>query len=295
MDAAVTMRRDPDAVDDIELDLLLEAIWRRHRYDFRGYSRASLRRRLGRAQYRFGCDSLSQLQGKLLHNPEIFSELLGFLTIQVSDMFRDPSYYRALREKVVPHLRTFPSLKVWIAGCANGEEFYSLAILFREEGLEDRTIFYATDISPAALKKAEAGIYDLDRIPQFTENHRHSGGKSSLSDYYTAAYGAAAFDKTLRSRAVFAEHSLVSDAVFAEVQLVSCRNVLIYFDRDLQDRALALFGESLVHGGFLGLGSKESLRFSRHADSFSDFARTERIYRRAMPHPARKEFSLDFA
>ncbi|KTF69512.1 CheR family methyltransferase [Sphingomonas sp. HT-1] len=266
--------------EEIELELLLEAVWRQYQYDFRGYSRSSLFRRLERACQRFGCEGLSQLQHKLLREPAVFGELMGFLTIQVSEMFRDPDYFRALREAVVPHLRTWPSLKVWIAGCANGEEFYSLAILFREEGLEDRTIFYCTDISPAALAKAEAGIFDLDRIPQFTENHRRSGGRGSLSDYYTAAYGAAVFDKSLRARTVFAEHSLATDQVFAEVQLVSSRNVLIYFDRALQDRALGLFGASLVRGGFLGLGSRETLRFSEHADAFTDFNRAEKIYRR---------------
>ena len=266
--------------EELELDLLLEALWRHYHYDFRGYSRGSLHRRLARAQQRHGCESLSQLQHLLLRDPAVFADLMGFLTIQVSEMFRDPAYFRALREMVVPHLRTYPSLKIWIAGCANGEEFYSLAILFREEGLEDRTIFYCTDISPAALKKAEAGIYDLDRIAQFTENHRLAGGKQSLSDYYTAAYGAAVFDKTLRRRAVFAEHNLASDQVFAEVQLVSSRNVLIYFDRDLQDRALGLFGGSLVRGGFLGLGSKETLRFSRYSEAFADFHEAEKIYRR---------------
>ncbi|OAN57607.1 CheR family methyltransferase [Sphingomonas sp. TDK1] len=266
--------------EEIELDLLLEAIWRHYQYDFRGYARGSLHRRMERACQRFGCESLSQLQHRLLRDPAMFAELMGFLTIQVSEMFRDPAYFRALREKVVPHLRTWPSLKVWIAGCANGEEFYSLAILFREEGLEDRTIFYCTDISPAALAKAEAGIFDLERIAQFTDNHRQSGGRSSLSDYYTAAYGGAVFDKSLRARAVFAEHSLATDQVFAEAQLVSSRNVLIYFDRTLQDRALGLFGESLVRGGFLGLGARETLRFSRYSEAFSDFEAGERIYRR---------------
>ncbi len=266
--------------EELELDLLLEALWRHYHYDFRGYSRGSLHRRLARAQQRHGCESLSHLQHLLLRDPAVFADLMGFLTIQVSEMFRDPAYFRALREMVVPHLRTYPSLKIWIAGCANGEEFYSLAILFREEGLEDRTIFYCTDISPAALKKAEAGIYDLDRIAQFTENHRLAGGKQSLSEYYTAAYGAAVFDKSLRRRAVFAEHNLASDQVFAEVQLVSSRNVLIYFDRELQDRALGLFGGSLVRGGFLGLGSKETLRFSRYSGAFADFHEAEKIYRR---------------
>jgi chemotaxis protein methyltransferase CheR len=266
--------------EELELDLLLEAIFRHYHYDFRGYSRGSLHRRLARAQQRHACESLSQLQHLLLRDPAVFADLMGFLTIQVSEMFRDPAYFRALREQVVPHLRTWPSLKVWIAGCANGEEFYSLAILFREEGLEARTIFYCTDISPAALQKAEAGIYDLDRIAQFTENHRLAGGKASLSDYYTAAYGAAVFDKSLRRRAVFAEHNLASDQVFAEAQLVSSRNVLIYFDRALQDRALGLFGDSLARGGFLGLGSKETLRFSRYSDGFDDFREHEKIYRR---------------
>lgn len=268
-----------DAYEEVELDLLLEAIWRCRHYDFRGYSRGSLRRRVERAQQRFGCASASELQHLVLRDASAFAELMGFLTIQVSEMFRDPAYFRALREKVVPHLRTWPSLKVWVAGCANGEEFYSLAILFREEGLEDRTIFYCTDISPAALERAEAGVYDLDRLQHFTENHRRSGGKSSLSDYYTAAYGAAVFDKTLRRRAVFAEHNLASDQVFSEMQLVSSRNVLIYFDRDLQDRALGLFGDSLVRGGFLGLGAKETLQFSSQTGAFEDFDE-QKIYRR---------------
>lgn len=279
MDAALEDRAFA-AHEAIELDLLLEAIHRHHHYDFRGYSRASLQRRVDRAMRRLGLDSLSQLQHHILREPGMFNELMGFLTIQVSEMFRDPAYYRALREQVVPHLRTWPSLKVWIAGCANGEEFYSLAILFREEGLEDRTIFYCTDISAAALEKAEAGIYDVERIPQFTENHRRSGGRSSLSDYYTAAYGAAVFDKSLRRRAVFAQHNLASDEVFSEMQLISSRNVLIYFDRALQDRALGLFGGSLVRGGFLGLGSKETLRFSSQSAAFDDFDEREKLYRR---------------
>lgn len=190
------------------------------------------------------------------------------MTVQVSEMFRDPLYFRAIRDNVIPHLRTFPSLKVWVAGCSNGEELYSLAILFREEDLEARTMFYATEINPAAITKAKAGIYELDRIPLFTENHRRSGGRSSLSDYCTAAYGAAVFDKSLRARTVFAEHSLASDEVFSEMHLISCRNVLIYFDNELQNRAVGLFKDSLSRGGFLGLGASESLRFIKHNDAF---------------------------
>lgn len=269
-----------DKTEEIELRLLLEAIHKRYHYDFRGYSMASLKRRLTQARERFGCATFSQLQDRTLHDPTTLPALLGFLTVQVSELFRDPPYFRALREQVIPHLRTYPSLKVWVAGCSAGEEVYSLAILFREEGLDERTMFYGTDINPEALKRAEAGVYELDRLPLFTENHRRAGGKSSLSDYYTAAYGAAVFDKSLRRRAVFSDHSLASDAVFAEVQLVSCRNVLIYFDRDLQDRAVGLFKDSLVRKGFLGLGAKESLRFSAHADAFAPFARDERIYQK---------------
>ncbi|WP_245409546.1 CheR family methyltransferase [Allosphingosinicella vermicomposti] len=269
-----------DPVADIETELLLEAIRQRYHYDFRGYSRGSLQRRLERARQHFGCASLSALQDRMLRDAGMFWQLMGYLTIQVSEMFRDPAYFRALREHVVPHLRTFPSLKVWIAGCANGEEFYSLAILFREEGLEDRTLFYCTDINPAALEKAEAGVYDLERVPLFTANHQASGGRTSLSDHYTAGYGRIVFDKSLRRRAVFAEHNLASDEVFSEMQLVSSRNVLIYFDRTLQDRALGLFGDALVRGGFLGLGSKENLRFSRYSDCFADFDPGEKIYRR---------------
>jgi chemotaxis protein methyltransferase CheR len=269
-----------DKTEEIELTLLLEAIFQRYHYDFRGYSRASVKRRLKHARDMMGCTTYSRLQERVLHDPAVLPELLSFLTVQVSELFRNPPYFKAIRELVVPYLKTYPSLKVWIAGCSAGEELYSLAILFREEGIESRTLFYGTDINPQALARAEAGVYDLDQIQLFTENHRLSGGKSSLSDYYTANYGAAVLDKTLRQRVVFSDHSLVTDSVFAEVQFVSCRNVLIYFDRELQDRALGLFNESLSRQGFLGLGTKESLRFSRYTDAFSEFARDARIYQK---------------
>ncbi len=269
-----------ESVEDVEFRLLLEAVFRKYHYDFRGYSRASLKRRLRQARERMGCATFSQVQDRVLHDATAFPELLTFLTVQVSELFRDPDYFRAVREKVVPYLRTYPSLKVWVAGCGAGEEVYSLAVLFREEGLEERTMIYGTDISSQALRRAEAGVYGLDRLALFTENHRRSGGKSSLSDYYTAAYGGAVFDKDLRRRVVFSDHSLATDQVFAEVQFVSCRNVLIYFDRPLQDRALGLFGDSLSRQGFLGLGAKESLRFSSRADAFETFDREARIYRK---------------
>jgi chemotaxis protein methyltransferase CheR len=265
---------------DLELRLLIDAIYLKHHYDFRGYAVASLKRRLRAALPRFHCHTLSQLQDKMLHEPDTFSALLDYLTVPVSEMFRDPPYFLALREQVVPLLRTYPSLKVWVAGCSTGEEAYSLAILLREEDLLARTLIYATDINPATLQRAEAGVYEVNRMAKFTENHRRSGARSSLSDYYTAAYGRAILDKSLRKHIVFSDHSLATDSVFAEVQLVSCRNVLIYFNRELQDRAVGLFREALVRKGFLGIGSKESLRFSAHADAFVDVSLENRIYQK---------------
>ena len=269
-----------EKIEELEITLLLEALYQRFHYDFRDYSKASVKRRLKQLKERLGFRNYTAMLEGLLYDAAIFPQVISYLTVQVSEMFRDPSYFRALREQVVPHLRTYPSLKVWIAGCSSGEEFYSLAILFREEGLEQRTMFYATDINPGALEAATAGVYNLDRIRGFTENHQQSGGRSSLSDYYTAAYGKASFDRTLRDRVVFSDHSLVTDAVFGEMHLISCRNVLIYFDSSLQDRTLKLFGDSLIRKGFLGLGSKESLRFSNQSGSFLDFVPEERIYQK---------------
>lgn len=273
----------PPSVEDVEVDLLLEVLARRFGLDFRGYSEPSMKRRLNAARERLRLDTLSMLQHRLLHDPATLSEVVPLLTVQVSDLFRDPDYYRMLREEVLPHLATWPSLKVWVAGCADGEELYSFAILFREEGLGDRTIFYATDVSAPALQRAEQGIYPIERVPCFMENYRRSGGRESFSSYYTEAYGSMIMDRSLRENVVFATHNLVSDSVFAEVQLVSCRNVLIYFKPGLQDRATALFADSLSHGGFLGLGASETLRFSNAADSFTEFAAAERIYRKRDP------------
>jgi chemotaxis protein methyltransferase CheR len=265
---------------DIELQLFVDAIFLKYHYDFRNYAAASLKRRLTAAMVHFGCATLSQLQDRLIHDPTIFPPLLDYLTVQVSEMFRDPTYFLALRTKVVPLLRTYPSLKIWIAGCSTGEEAYSMAILLREEGLLERTLIYATDINLRALEQAEAGVFAIDRIAGFTDNHRRSGASASLSDYYTAAYGRAVFDKSLRAQIVFSDHSLATDSVFAEMQLVSCRNVLIYFTRGLQERALGLFADALSRKGFLGIGSKESLRFSEHAAAFDEFVLAERLYRK---------------
>ena len=280
MDAEVDSRYTVGREFEIEFGLIIEAIYRLYHYDFREYAPASLRRRLRAAMARFECRTLSQLQDRVMHDPSVFRPLLDFLTVQVSEMFRDPGYFRALREQVIPMLRTYPSLKVWVAGCSSGEEAYSLAILLHEEGLLEKTILYATDINPQTLQVAAAGVYDLNRIAGFTANHHRSGARSSLSDYYTAAYGRAVFDKSLKEHIVFSDHSLATDSVFAEMQLVSCRNVLIYFNRKLQDRALGLFRDSLCRQGFLGIGAKESLRFSSEADRFVNFVAEERIYQK---------------
>jgi chemotaxis protein methyltransferase CheR len=266
--------------DDIELALLLEGLYRRYHYDFRRYATASLKRRLAEAIRRFDCGTLSGLQDRVLRDPDLFRALLSYLTVQVSDMFRDPPFYVALRRTVVPYLRTYPSVRVWVAGCSTGEEVYSLAILLREEGLLDRSLIYATDINPDALRSAEHGVYALERMAQFSEAYLAAGGTGSLADYYTAGYGSAVLDKSLRDGVVFADHSLTTDGVFAEVQLVTCRNVLIYFDHALQDHALGLLRDALGHKGFLGLGAKETLRFSSHAAAFDDVAREERIYQK---------------
>ncbi len=276
MDAEVT----PEPSETHELGSLLEALFERYHYDFRDYAAASLKRRVNAALTHFGDRSVSELRARVLGDKEAFTELLRFLTVQVSDLFRDPSYYRALREHVVPVLHTYPSLKIWVAGCATGEEAYSLAILLREEGLLERTQIYATDIHPESLRSAEAGVYALDRFARFSENYLLAGGRASLADYYAARYSSAVLERSLKKSILFADHSLATDSVFAEMQLVSCRNVLIYFERALQDRALGVLADSLCRRGFLGLGSKESLRFSGHANAFHDFVLEARIYQR---------------
>jgi len=250
---------------NLEVRLLLEAIFDRYHYDFRDYAMASLKRRLAQARDKLGVATVSGLQERVLHEPESFATLLQYLTVQVSDMFRDPEFFLAIRRQVIPILATYPSVKIWCAGCSGGEEAYSLAILLHEEGLLERSIIYATDINAQALRD---------------ENHRRAGGATSLSDYYHASGSSAILDSDLRRKITFSDHSLATDHVFSEVHLVTCRNVLIYFDHTLQTRALRLFAEALIPRGFLGLGSKESLRFSPAAEYFTEFAMPERLYRK---------------
>ncbi len=271
---------DDDALFDIEIRLLLEAVMLRYQHDFRDYAMASLRRRLRLAMEYFGCATLTQLQDRILHDPATFAQMLRFFTVQVSEMFRDPPYFRKLRDEVLPVLATYPSLKVWVAGCSSGEEVWSLAILLAEERLLERAVVYATDIHPAAIDQAEKGVYPLERMAQFSRNYHAAGGRGSLSDHYSEAYGGAVLSRRLKSRILFADHSLATDSVFSEVHLVSCRNVLIYFNRPLQDRAVGLFRDSLVRHGYLGVGPRETLQFGAHADAFDLVAPEARIYRK---------------
>lgn len=265
---------------DIEIKLLIEAIFLKYSYDFRDYSGASVKRRILHAVKQLKCESISDLQARVLHEPDAFMELLQYITIPTTEMFRDPEYFLALREEVIPFLKTYPSLKIWIAGCSTGEELYSMAILLKEEGLLERSIIYATDINPVSLEKARKGIFSLDRVRSYTSNYQRAGGKAAFSDYYTAAYESALFDRSLCENISFADHSLATDSVFAETHLISCRNVMIYFNHELQERALGLFHESLCHRGFLGLGSKESLDFSGYANFFEPLVKQQRLFRK---------------
>lgn len=271
----------PNSVNiNIELPLLMQAIYQKYSYDFRNYAGASQKRRVLHAMRQMDCATISELQAQVLHDADTFIQLLQYLTIPTTEMFRDPAYFLALREQVVPFLKTYPSLKIWIAGCSTGEELYSMAILLKEEGLLERSIIYATDINPHSLEKARKGIFSLERVEGYTANYEDAGGKGVFSDYYTAAYNNALFDRSLCENISFADHSLATDSVFAETHLICCRNVMIYFNHELQERALGLFHESLCHRGFLGLGSKESIDFSGYANHFEALVKPQRIYRK---------------
>ncbi len=267
-------------VEQLELELLLEAVYRRYGYDFREYAPASLKRRLARRMSAEGVRTLSQLQDRLLHDPICMERLLLDLSINVTSMFRDPTFYVAFREKVVPALHTYPFTRIWCAGCSTGEEVYSLAIVLHEEGLYDRTRIYATDINQQVLERARSGVFPLDHMKQYTQNYIRAGGEREFSEYYTAAYEGAQFRRDLVENVVFAQHNLVSDRSFNTFNVILCRNVMIYFDKTLQDRVHDLFYESLDTFGVLALGHKESIAFTPHADEYEELDSVERIYRR---------------
>lgn len=267
-------------LERIEIDLLLEGIFRHYGFDFRSYAYSSLKRRLWKRITAEGMHSVSELQDRVLHDPGMMEKLLLDLSINVSAMFRDPSFYRTFREKVVPVLRTYPFVRLWHAGCSTGEEVYSMAILLEEEGLYEKSRIYATDINEVVLHTARNGIYPVNKMQEYTQNYLRAGGTRSFSDYYVARYDAAIFNSSLRRNVVFSQHNLVTDRSFAEFNVILCRNVMIYFDRKLQDRVHKLFYESLVPFGYLGLGSKESLKFSKFEDCYEAVDARDKIYRR---------------
>lgn len=267
-------------VEQTEIDLLLEAVFRKYGYDFRSYARASAERRIRAFMAAGGFESVSEMALKVLSDRELFSRLARNFSVPVTELFRDPQFYRAVREQVVPMLRTWPHFKIWHAGCATGEEVYSLAIILKEEKIYDRATIYATDFNDEALERARGGVYEAARMKEATQNYQAAGGKASFSEYYHSRYGAAAMNAELRERIVFTNHNLAADSAFGEMHLVFCRNVLIYFNRELQNRALRLFTDSLVSGGFLCLGTKEDLRFSEVNGLYEAVDRKERIYKR---------------
>lgn len=275
-------RIQDDQVDmeDVEIRLLLEAIFHIYGYDFRSYSKASIRRRVLHRLNLSGLPSIMEMVDRVMKDRQFFVELLNDLTVNVTEMYRDPMFYRRFREEVVPLLKTFPFIKIWHAGCSTGEEIYSMAILLEEEGLYDRAMIYATDIDKNVLAAAKKGIYSISSIRQYGENYLQAGGKASLSDYYTCKYDGVIIDQRLRRNILFADHDLATDQVFGEMNVIVCRNVLIYFDRDLQRRVFQLFRDSLDMGGFLCLGTKESLNFSGIADEFEPVDAQMKIFRR---------------
>lgn len=267
-------------LERIEIELLLEGVFRHYGFDFRSYAYASIRRRLWKRTEAEGLSSISELQALVLHDSAAMERLLLDLSVSVTAMFRDPGFYQVFREEVVPLLRTYPFIRIWHAGCSSGEEVYSTAIVLEEEGLLERTRIYATDINEAVLQQARAGIFPLNRMQEYTENYIRAGGKRSFSEYYTAKYDGALFSPSLTRNTVFSQHNLVTDRSFSEFTVIFCRNVLIYFDRNLQNRVHTLFYDSLVMLGILALGSKESLRFSQYEPCYEKLDPREKLYRK---------------
>jgi chemotaxis protein methyltransferase CheR len=267
-------------LEKIEIKLLLEGIYRHYGFDFRQYAFSSIRRRIW---YRIRAEKLSTISGlqeRVLHDPRMMERLFTDFSINVTEMFRNPGFFKAFRQKVVPLLRSYPYIRIWHAGCSSGEEVYSMAILMHEEGLYKKTRIYATDFNENILKKAKQGVFPLERMQLYTKNYLQSGGKKAFSEYYTASNENVTFHPFLTENVVFAQHNLVTDGSFNEFHVVICRNVLIYFDRSLQDRVHRLFYESLSEDGFLGLGNREGVAFTRYADSYDEIDAAEKLYRK---------------
>jgi len=276
----VSANGDRADLERVEIDLLLEGVYRLYGFDFRGYARGSLKRRIQRRMWGESVTTISALQEKILHDPGAMERLLYDLSINVTSMFRDPRFFQALRDKVVPLLRTYPFIRIWNAGCSTGEETFSLAILLKEMGVYDRTRVYATDINDVVLAKAREASFPLDRMRDYTENYIRAGGTRAFSEYYVAHQNQARFVEDLGTNIVFAQHNLVSDGAFNDFHLIICRNVLIYFDRPLQTRVHELFHKSLVNFGVLALGAKESVKFSPFEINYDELDAREKIFKK---------------
>ncbi|MCA0756844.1 protein-glutamate O-methyltransferase CheR [Paenibacillus sp. N4] len=264
----------------IEVELLLEAVFRMYGYDFRNYAYSSVRRRIWHRVHSERLSTVSGLTERILHDRGCMDRLLADMTIHVTEMFRDPEVFKSFREKVVPILRTYPFIRIWHAGCSTGEEVYSMAILLQEEGLYEKTRIYATDTNAEVLKIAKEGVYPIDKMKQYTRNYLDSGGRASFSQYYTAKYDSVIFQSELKRNIVFAQHNLVTDSSFNEFNVIFCRNVMIYFNKQLQYHVHGLLYDSLSMFGLLALGTKESINFTRHADDYEELDNLNRLYRK---------------
>jgi chemotaxis protein methyltransferase CheR len=276
-----TMDADRIELEEIEINLLLEGIYQHYGYDFRGYAMASVRRRVWNVVRAEGLRTVSALQERVLHDRAAMERFLLALSVNVTAMFRDPSFYLAFRNRVVPLLRTYPFIRVWHTGCSTGEEVYSMAVLLTEEGLYHRCRIYATDMNESVLRKARDGIFPLNKMQEYTQNYLKSGGKRAFSEYYTAAYDSAIFSAALRENIVFSQHNLAMDGSFNEFHVILCRNVMIYFNKDLQARVHNLLYDSLIKLGVLGLGHNESIRFNPHERDYEEIEHGTRLYRRS--------------
>ena len=266
--------------ENIEIRLLLEAMFQRYGYDFRDYGKAHAKRRIMHRLALSNLENISALTYKVLYDESFFHEFLQDLSINTTEMFRDPGFFKEIREQVIPILKTYPFFKIWHAGCSSGEEVYSMAIMLCEEDAYSRTQLYATDFNHSILQKAKEAIYPIGNMKEYTRNYIKAGGKSSFSDYYNAKYNSAIFKKSLKRNIVFSDHNLVTDSTFGEMNLVICRNTLIYFNKSLQDKVIKLFYDSLIPGGFLCLGSKESIIFSAHKSLFEPVNSKLKIFRK---------------
>lgn len=277
------LNESPDSeLEDIEIGLLLEGVYRAHGFDFRDYSRASIKRRILELMRIERLETVSAFQNKLLHDQNCLDRFILGLSVHATAMFRDPTFYATFRRKAIPLLRTYPTVQIWVAGCSTGEEVYSLAILLQEENLYEKCRIYATDISPVVLRRAREGIFPLAAMREYTNNYHKAGGQHEFSDYYTAHYDNVIFNPTLRHNVIFSEHNLATDGSFNEFQVIMCRNVMIYFNKELQARVHNLFYESLSMFGVFGLGNKESLKFTPRAAFYQHINHNDKLYRKVL-------------